>query len=473
MGDVGPRYAVVVAVGLTVLLGLVAGDTYRGELRITIDYPDRPMATLGNQFSPPPGGEPTGAPDPPGRGPAVTAAEPAWQVDLPEDLRLTDLAVIAGGYLLRTREALVALGEDGEQRWAYDLDDSYYDARAGQDVVLVSYEHPTDDRWPQPKVIVALDPATGETLWEEDEASFWAAVEGTVYMSVCYGGQHGRIGECQLSARDPLTNAVRWSIPTYASAKVINDGGDLAMRSQPPYLVLESFPTGHESRTITTIDPDSGRQLGAGFAGYHGTVMTPETLISVDDSDDNPADGCIVELTGYDLASGAEVWTYSSATYKEYDGTYCGDQPDRDTSTGRLAVTNEDGLPEVLDPGTGEVEWTAPREGLGLAASNEVLVVLEGAGEDGALVVYDLSRGDERWRVPAPSNDSPGVELREEMMVAYALNTDYSAVPVGFDLATGDAWTYLDWSVYDANFIPGPGWLAVCDDHSCRGYDAR
>jgi hypothetical protein len=321
--DTDRHNVVVVAVGLTALVAvLVAGDAYGGPVRTSVQYPAGAMAVLGDELTPE--APPTEQPSEPDDHPAVTDAEPVWQVTLPSRVEPRSITTTSAGYVVRTRQQLVAVDADGERLWDYDLVESLDPAKVGQDVVLVSHKHPTDTRWPRPKVVVALDAATGETLWEEDEASFWAAFEDTVFMSVCYGGQNDRIGDCQFSARDLLTNTVRWTTSTYASAQVRNSGGGLRMRPVPDYLVVASYPTGNASRTITTIDPSSGQQRGAGFQGHQDAATAPETLISIEDYDENPADGCTAELTGYRLGSGARAWQYTSLTSKRDDGRSCG-----------------------------------------------------------------------------------------------------------------------------------------------------
>jgi outer membrane protein assembly factor BamB len=463
--------AALTAAGLVVVAGLVSGDTSRASPGGVDQYPDRPMATLGSQFLPPSPLAQDGAGDESAADrPGLTDDEPAWRLDVPEGVEPTRVASTDAGYVVLSRlDQLVGFGQDGKQLWEYEHD-PFDDEKVSHEVVLASRDHPTDDRWPQPKAIVALDPATGDELWEEREASFWSLFTGVVYMSVCYGGQDGELGECQLSARDPLTNTVRWSVPTYASAQVMGAGGFQA-RAAPPYLVVESFPTGHASRTITTLDPDTGRQLGARFDSLDGHAAFPDVLVSVVDDDENPADGCTATLTGYEVNSGRQAWEYIAATPKEPDGVYCRDQPDPDASSGRLAVTSGDGRPAVLDAGSGQVQWTGPKPGRGVAATEDLLLALEPSGEEGEqLVLYELSGGERRWRAAVP----PGAVLDGAVIVdRTALTTWVGRGPVGYDLRTGESWSYTGRREYDPYVSFGPGWLAICLESGCRGYDVR
>jgi outer membrane protein assembly factor BamB len=469
----GRRRRVAAAAGaVTVVAATLVAAAINAGGPAAPDYPPHTMPVLDGQFRPP-SPLPTADPDEaaPDR-PPPTRQDPAWQLTLPDELDPTAVAVTSAGYVVLTRDdLLVGVDADGRRLWSIEQD-RWDDVSVSGDVVLTGREA-DEDRWPQPQIITALDPATGQQRWQEREASFWTAYAGVVYMSVCYGGQDGELGECQLSARDPASNQLRWQVPAYAAAQVM--GADTFQARRPPaYLVVESYPTGNASRTVSTIDPATGARLGAGFDGHIGYAAFPQVLVSVDNNDDNPADGCTSVLTGYDLGDGQRRWRHVVAVGKEADGVYCRSQPDPQPSTGRLAATRRDGRPAVIDADTGELEWTGPRQGHGLAATAELLLVFEpatGQSADaagaGRLVLYERGKAEPRWAAPAPPGAVPeAASFHEQQLLTHW--DGYG--PVGYDLADGDWWFYLSGRDDEAYLNYGPDWIAVCRPGTCTAY---
>jgi hypothetical protein len=456
--------ALVVVVALVVTLVVVMGSG-----------PDRPvpagaMPTLGNQFAAPPtptrspepstpSGEPTSLPDYPGA--------PLWTLTPPaafDEFDTPGIAVTASGYVVAKEGQLWGFNRAGKQTWTTPAPKAdYADVTVTPTTVLVSYNNPNDDRWPQPKVIIARDVATGKERWRETEASFWSATTDTVYMSVCYGGQNGRIGDCQLSARDPRTNAVRWSIPTYASSSVTNTGG-FAAQPTPPYLVIGGYPTGADTYAISTHEPSTGALLGRGYDGPDGHSLpvddtSTRTLVSVQDRDDNPADGCHVTYTGYALRGATQTWNLKGRIPKRDDGRECG-VASVSINDGRLAITTGKGRPAVVNVDTGAIEWTAPANGTGFAASDTMLLAIEPTpNREQELVAYRTGTAAPLWRAPYTA----GSEATATFTATSVTVRDSGAY--GYDLKTGSAWQYGK-SVYQ---MPG-NQFTTCLADGCRGY---
>lgn len=434
-------------------------------LILTTGEDDRPvpsgtMPTLGSQFAVPPAAPATSAP------PALPAYQgaPLWNVTFGGDENEygnPEFAVSPHGYVLQNDDALLRLDKSGTEVWRFTPPEvDYYTVRVTGPQVIVGYDS-EEDRWPQPQVVIALDEATGKELWRETEASLWKATTDTVYMSVCRGGQNARIGDCLLTARDPKTNAVRWQVPTYASSRVINDSGGIQAAPTPATLLVESYPSGADTVHVATHDPATGATLGSGFhddEDRHGQidVATARTVVTVDDHDENPADGCTATITGYAI-SGDRRWRQTASVPKLSDGRRCGNAPVSYTG-GRMAFTAKNGDPSVLNVDTGAVIWSAPAGGQAVAATADTLLVAEPAAED--LVAYRIGSPAPLWRVPFPPGDNPAPTLVTRTQILFSAQED-----IGYDLKTGKAWTYGGAITQSA-----AKWFAVCASGTCRGY---
>lgn len=455
--------ALVVVVAVVVTLVVVIGS---GSDR---PVPKGAMPTLGNQFASAPTPRQSEPPTPPGEPVSLPAypGGPQWTVTPPtviDDSDTPSVAVTASGYVVAMDGQLWAFNRAGKQIWTAPAPKADYpEVTVTPTTVLVSYNNPNDDRWPQPKVIIARDAATGKERWRETEASFWSATTDTVYMSVCYGGQNNHIGDCQLSARDPQTNAVRWSVPTYASSSVTNTGGFAALPT-PPYLVIGGYPTGGDTYSISTHEPSTGALLGRGYDGPDGNSLpvddtSTRTLVSVQDQDDNPADGCRVTYTGYALRGATQTWNLKGRVAKQNDGRDC-DIASASINDGRLAITTGNGRPAVVNVDTGAIEWTAPANGTGFAASDTMLLAIETTPDrQRELVAYRIGTGEPLWRAPFAA----GSEATATFTATSVTVRDSGAY--GYDLKTGNAWQYG--GVVDE--MPGNLFTACLPD-GCHGY---
>lgn len=459
----GVAVLVVVAVVVT-LVATAAGDDDR-------PVPSGSMPTLGSQFAVPPADTPSSAPGSPNIPPPYPG-NPLWTVTFAGDENeygSVEFTVSPHGYVLHNDDALLRLDRSGTEVWRFTPPEvDYYTVHVTGPQVLVGYAS-DEDRWPQPQVVIALDESTGKELWRETEASLWRAATDTVYMSVCYGGQNARIGDCRLSARDPKNNTIRWQVPTYASSRVINDGGGIQAAPTPSRLLVEAYPSGADTVHVSSHDPATGATLGSGFHDEERygqiDVATERTVVTVDDHDENPADGCTATITGYAI-SGDQRWRQTARVPKLSDGKRCGSAP-VSYHGGRMGFTAKNGAPGVLNVDTGKVVWSAPPGGQAVAATADTLLVVEPAADEenaDELVAYRIGNAKPVWRAPFPSGDNAGDNLDPSLItrsqVLFTANEE-----IGYDLKTGEAWSYSG-----ALAQSSAKWFAVCDSGTCRGY---
>jgi len=456
--------AVVVVVAVVATLGVtLSGEDDR-------PVPSGAMPTLGGQFAVAPVATGTSAPGTPATLPQYPGS-PLWIVQMPngvEDYDLPEFAVTDHGYVLQADKEVLGLDRTGKEIWRFTPPEvDYFTVRVTGPQVFVGYANPDDDRWPQPQVVIALDAATGAELWRDAEASLWSVTTDTLYMSVCYGGQNNRIGDCRLSARDPRTNTIRWRIPTYASSSVVNAGENLQAAPTPPYLLVGGYPTGADSFALSGHASATGATLGSGYEGPDGNVgsvstASERTVVTTDDGDDNPADGCSALLIGFSVSGAAETWRYTARTTKDDDGRRCARQP-ISGNDGRLGVTSPDGAPSVLNVENGAIEWSAPAKGQAVAASGTTLLTVETAADGNAeLVAYRVGDAKPAWRAPFLGEpDTSIVAITDTQVIV----TGYAGDAAGYDLKPGKGWSYGGSVAQETDT-----WFAVCDEISCRGY---
>lgn len=456
-----PGFALVVLA--SALTGIFNGgfDPYEGA-------PDRELEEAPAGYSAPEAGDSAQPDAEPVEAPEFDG-DPKWSVSTPGDDRTGSIRVLDDGYVYADREGLLArLDSDGETMWDAELDDGYGSSFAiAGSTVLISKNHPDDDRWPQPKIVTAYDIDSGDELWEEAEASFWTVADDTLYMSVCYGGQNDSIGDCTMSAREPRTNSVTWSTPTYASSQLAGTGTHSA--SQTPYLIVKSFPSGHASQRLHTMHADTGADLGFSMSTHKQTEALGDLLVHFDDSDDNPADGCTADIGGFDPVTGETEWETTVYLPKHDDGSECSYIQDKTVGDGLFGWTDGEGMPHALDLSDGEIVWSGDDAAeVVKSVDGSVLARLDEADADADLVLYDVESGATVWQTSSHGMGSGAeVAVGDDTLVAVS---DYSEGPgIGVDLSDGQTWKYPsdDHDPY-ARLVGGE--LIVCEAATCHGY---
>jgi hypothetical protein len=446
-----PRY---VQFGFAGLALLVFAATFVVEPLYEPDFPDRsewPEGTLpdGIAVDAPAGGpEGTGLPE----GVEVYQGEPLWTAAFASDGE--QVAQVDQG-TLRWVDGRIALERDGEDVWSYGWES--YDPEVGVagEVVVISesLDEITGEEydWPGRRDTVALDLDTGEEVWRDRDAAFVSAFADAVIMTECTGGQDDHIGDCTLYSRDPADLSVRWSTPTYASAQTTTD---IAWTGEPlpDRLLVESFPTGSDSRTVTVFE--DGENL-LSVPTKVSTELSGDTLIVYDEYDDNPADGCIATLAGHRLGQSGPAWEIEAMTRKTADFTSCGGLPTVEARDGKLPLTI-DGVPSIVDVATGETVWEAPAEGqaIALGAGADTLVTVDWESEADNLVAYDASTGEARWRANADfsSDDTTWAVGSTLWLYGYGEWVSSAYDVYAYDLASGEGVALPGASAY---FVPG------------------
>jgi hypothetical protein len=378
------------------------------------------------------------------------AGDPLWTADVA--VEGDQVAQVDQG-VLRWADGRLSLERDGATAWVHMWDQFGPEVGVAGDVVIVSerVEDLADEYgWPGRQDTVALDLDTGEEVWRDREASFVTVFADAVLMTECTGEQDDRIGDCTLSSRDPADLSLQWSTPTYASARSVTDSvwtGEPA----PDRLLVESYPTGHESRTVTVYE--DGESLGS-VATRGGVALAGDTLVVYDDYDDNPADGCAARLAGHRFGESAPAWEVEARTRKSADLSSCGGLATTEARDGRLPLT-VDGVPSIVDTATGEAVWEAPAAGQAIALGPDVLVVAGWEAEAGDLVAYDTATGEERWRADGDfgSGARAGTVGATLWLYGDASMWGWSSYDVyAYDLATGEGVALPGSAAY---FAPG------------------
>ncbi|WP_049566169.1 outer membrane protein assembly factor BamB family protein [Nonomuraea sp. SBT364] len=280
------------------------------------------------------------------------------------------------------------------------------------DTLIVTYKKPVGKSsiWPAPRVVEALDPATGRTLWKA--TSSWGATYGhiglddTVYTSACRGTQTGKRDECRLSARDPRTGRVRWTVPTGQVPSIVT--GDATT------LVLTTLPRGYRGNSwLTALDKRTGARLGLHvaiprFAGRAVTDYSSRTYlkgrtVAVTLSRANAeAERCDYVAAGRDVRTGDRVWR---AAWRDP-----GCDHDRFSGSSAIPAVTADGKLTLRDPATGKIVWKG-------AVSGRVVTL------DGRDVLVDSSEGlklygkARTWTLP---DRPPGLPLLTRRRVLLA-----------------------------------------------------
>lgn len=218
----------------------------------------------------------------------------------------------AGGdvTLINAVGRLVALEADGDELWK--IVERYTDIptlelRVFGSVAVVSRDAFANDVFPNRLLITGIDVATGRTLWKNTTSAFVSFVGGRMITSECAPKQTGKLGECTITARDPLTGAEQWQQRSYASARI----ADPLEGASSPDLWVTSCPTGADSERTDAFRLGTGKPLGEGRSGdgLGGNHLLVAPGLGVYFRDDNdPEHGCTPSLAAIE-PGGASAWT--------------------------------------------------------------------------------------------------------------------------------------------------------------------
>ncbi len=125
----------------------------------------------------------------------------------------------------------------------------------------------------------------------------------------------------------------------------------------------------------------------------------------------------------------------------------------------RIAVSSEDGRPQVLDLATGTIAWTAAAPGVPIDGDGKGLLVRRHA-DTGDLALLDFASGQQRWTAPdtgLPGTSASWNSVVTSRLVAVAGAVDDHPVVNVYDADTGrHRGRFPSWLAGG-----GDGWVAV------------
>ncbi|MEU5155403.1 PQQ-binding-like beta-propeller repeat protein [Glycomyces sp. NPDC021274] len=286
----------------------------------------------------------------------------------------------------------------GSVVWEHSWEEEVAGYLLAGDTVLVKTRHPDGWEWPARQTIEAFALEGGEPRWSDTEVSYGEFVGGGVYTSSCDGDADDG-GTCVLSARDPATGDVLWSVDDVGASQA-------SAADEETLLVFTAAAGLDDGVQYTARELSTGSVSGIDHleGDYESDPVLAGGMVYLWlDYDGDPTAGCTAVVRAYPADSGALAWEFDSQMRKNEDLSRCGAQPMTEPAAGRLAVT--DGRhPAVIDARTGQIEWTAEVEGQAYGTDANVLAALDWAGDTDNLAGYDLATGEEIWRVTAPVN---------------------------------------------------------------------
>ncbi len=422
----------------------------------------------------------TGTPTPSAPGSdAATPQTPALEGRLMEpvatfDVRGDDPHVLArldSLTVIGSTQRLVALRDDGREVWKLPRP-----RRASEParpvlglvdgVVIAAWdlEQRRGDPFTGLMSITAVDPRTGKSLWRDDESSFVTLGDGVVLTSQCFGEQKSFVGDCVLSARDPRTGAPRWSVPTYASARVdeIRDDGDLLVESHPadyrPSLQVHSAATG-----APLTEPVTARvtPLETGYlAGGYG--------------DDDSEDGCTQRVRFLDL-DGRARWQarVPSLPSRTEPGTCYPAYARQVAPGGPVAVQPFLGRTSLFDLADGSLVWRGEREEEARLLVGDLLVSVQTTnGYARTTLLTDVDTGQVRWTLPTDR-----IAVGPDLVNWESFGRQLLASTEGFDLESTATVIVVPRTGRVLRRYPGafdsaePDWIATTHDTSVFVYD--
>lgn len=405
--------------------------------------------------TPPPPLPPTPTPSAtaPTIGPVKAAAKRwAYTFERPRSAywKQTQVLNVSGHFVSHLELNVRGFTGDGRKKWernfpgdpeSPDFGGSDAELHQAAGVLIMSYEHPTEDAWPQPNVVEALDPATGRTLWKNVTSPYQTVVGDTVYTPLCRGKQTGRQDDCMLSARDARTGRARWTIPTEHVPFVL-DGDDttLVMRTQPKGVRGKFW--------LTTLDKRTGARLGLrvesrAFAGgqslpaQSGSAvhLVSGKVIQVAEVLVQEAGRCDIVEAARDARTGKRLWRAAWQDPGCEHSRFAG---------GALAGMAADGRPTLRDPATGEITWTGTAPGRIIDADGDDVLV-------SSTTTYTVYGDAHEWSVDATALG--GAFLMKGRLLA----TRRQQSALALDLRTGSPLWQANGRIVGA----GDGWLAT------------
>ncbi|WP_132520098.1 PQQ-binding-like beta-propeller repeat protein [Nonomuraea diastatica] len=356
-------------------------------------------------------GTPSPSPTPP------PATDPDWSITMEDEgeTRWGDAQLFSAGgrFMVAAGNQLRGITDKGKQAWKRTFR-SDVDISVADGVVIVTHRKGGESTWPPPNVDMGVDPANGKTLWKATSSPYESVVGETVYTPVCRGKQTERHDDCRLSARDPRTGQVRWTILAEHVATVTGRSGGV--------LTMTTRPKGYRGKHwLMTLDAASGGRLGVRVEKqrFGGELLYPRgqkrvsgptyltgglvIMSSKEGQVETFKEMCRLDMVALNARTGAKKWKERiRLADAERDGQCRYGLPDVSADGGNLFGVDERGHPRVFDLAKGRTRWTGGTPGTILNGDAKTVLVKELVDEKETLTLYDLSSGRARW-----SDDEP------------------------------------------------------------------
>ena len=268
--------------------------------------------------------------------------------------------------------------------------------------------------------ILALDPVTGETLWEVDAerctASSPAAAGKVVYVALmdplpC--GRHDRQAPGFVLALDAATGEELWRF-------------EAGLVESSPLVANSQVYVGTWDNAVYAIDAESGEEAWSfeTNARVRGGVAFRQNTIFVASTDNN--------VYALNARNGQLRWTAE---------TQDGFRTTPSVSQGRVFVGNTDGSVYAIDAEAGTIVWTYPTGGPVLGTPAVAAETVYASSQDGTLYAIDADGGGLRWSFAAGSP----LPASAMVMAGYVYISTQDGRTLGLDAESGsEIWSFDD-----------------------------
>lgn len=400
--------------GVLLAVPVLLGIADRGLLAVPSEWADGPLDTLEALPAYTPVDDLEGGEEPEIEFTAY-AGDPSWTYEGGE---ASSILKTAQGFLIYDSGS-IRYETEGSVVWEHSWEEDVSGYLLAGETVLVNTKHPEGWEWPARQTIEAFGLEDGQTRWSDTEVSYGEFVDGRVYTSSCDGNADDG-GTCVLSARDPGSGDVLWSVDDVGASQASAAG-------EETLLVFTSEAGLDDGVQYTARDLWTGSVTGIDHVegdSESDPVVADGMVYLWLDYDGDPTAGCTANVRAYPADSASLAWEFDSQMRKNEDFSRCGAQPMAEPATGKLAVSDGQ-YPAVIDARTGQTEWTAEAEGQAYGTDGNVLAALDWEGDTDNLAGYDLATGEERWRTTAPVNYYAKTYVSGSTMWIYSESTAF------------------------------------------------
>lgn len=317
-----------------------------------------------------------------------TDVEKGWQYHLDA----TGYPLIHGGKVfLGSEHGLYAVdGQTGEKQWRFQRENN---GRAIPVAIQNETLLATDARSYHSNPLYALDPDTGNRIWEAD-ITFTRSVVANGYLHYWYRAEQffGRVA-IDSGETEEIVSA--------------NTDDDLIVRKLRYDVAGDRLVAATRDSGTYFIDPDSGdvpffRTRTQSFDDWIRIALDDSTIYHpVNENDEQ------IGLEAIDIESGDQLWTWQIG---EHDATArgLGVEVTPAVTEDRVYVFGTNYVLAALDKETGAEQWAVdvfegPNDQGGevgpvVAGDTVYVATTDSVNADGRIFAYDAETGDERWR---------------------------------------------------------------------------